>query len=188
MTETFGSLSGGIQEPRRLDGFIVSRTRSGRTLITPKPPFDPRLKFNGMKNSLQEEVRHAVTYAEFAWNQPLYQSKAVGTLQTAYNLAVEDYLGKPEVVEIDIRGWHHGKAGQTILVKARDNFLVLSVRLMVWNGYSLLEEGEAEQSTLDGHVWEYITKTPVARQPGICLEAFAYDLPGNVGKHAIQLC
>lgn len=186
MTEAFRSHSGGIQRPRRLEEFIVSKTRSGRKIVARKPSFDPRVKYSGKKNSMQEEVRHAVTYAEFAWEQPLYQSKAVGTSNTAYNLAVADYLGKPEVLDIDIRGWDH-QVSQGILIRARDNFMILSVRLVIRNVDEILEEGEAEQSPLDGLIWKYTTQTPVMRQPGIVLEAFAYDLPGNIGKYSIEL-
>jgi hypothetical protein len=186
MTESFRPYSGGIRQPRRIDGFVVSKTHSGRTIIAQKPSFDPRVKFSGRKNSMQEDVRHAVTYAEFAHEQPLYQCKAVGTLNTAYNLAVADFLGKPEVLDIDIRGWN-SKAGQTILIKAMDNFLVLRVRLVIWDGETIYEEGEAEQSQLDDLVWKYTTQTPVVRQPGMYLDAFAYDLPGNVGRYSLEL-
>lgn len=186
MTETFEAYSGGVSEPRRMEGLLVSKTSSGRTLITRKPSFDPRLKFSGKKNSMQEEIRHAVTYAEFAADQPIYQCKAIGTSGSAYNLAVSDYLGKPEILDIDIRGWSR-KIGQTILIRATDNFMVLSVRLVIRNGETILEEGDAEQSPLDDLLWKYTTRSNVIRRPGICLEAFAYDLPGNAGKYSIEL-
>jgi len=128
-----------------------------------------------------------VTYAEFACEQPLYQCKAVGTLNTAYNLAVADYLGKPEILDVDIRSWDHNRADHSILIKATDNFMVMSVRLVIRNGEEVWEEGEAEQSTPDGLIWKYTLQTPVTKKPGIVLEAFAYDLPGNVGKYSIEL-
>ena len=59
---------------------------------------------------MQDEIRQAVTYAEFACDQAIYRSRAVGTANTAYNLAVADALAKPQVLDIDIHGWT-GEAG-----------------------------------------------------------------------------
>jgi hypothetical protein len=164
--------------------YFIYRTRSGKNLIARKPAMD--LNQNAQKKSMQEEVRRAVTYAEFACEEPIYQCKAVGTPNSAYNLAVADALGKPQILDIDLHGWSR-KPGQTLLVKARDNFLVLSVHLVIRKGETIIEEGDAEQSELDGLVWRYVLQTAVERKPGLTLEAYAYDLPGNVGKYSIEL-
>ncbi len=178
MTENFGTI------PGRAERYFVYQTRSGKKLIARKPGLHPARDIQ--KESMQEEVRRAVTYAEFACEQPIYQCKSVGSSNTAYNLAVADALVKPEILDIDIHGWTR-KVGQTILVTARDNFLVLSVRLVIRKGNSILEEGEAEQSELDGLIWRYTLQTAVERKPGIFLDAYAYDLPGNAAKYSIEL-
>ncbi len=178
MTENFGTI------PNRAEKYFVYRTRSGRNLIAQKPGLD--LGCSGQKRSMQEEVRRAVTYAEFACEEPIYQCKAVGTPNSAFNLAVADALGRPQVLDIDIHGWNR-KAGQTILVKARDNFLVLSVHLVIRRGESIIEQGDAEQSELDGLIWRYTLQTPVERKPGLTIEAVACDLPGNEEKYTIEL-
>ena len=178
MTENFGTISG------RAERYFVYRTRSGKNLIARKPTME--LNHNGQKKSMQEEVRQAVTYAEFACEEPIYQCKAVGTPNSAFNLAVADALGKPQVLDIDLHGWSR-KPGQTILIEARDNFLVLSVHLVIRLGETILEEGDAEQSELDSLIWRYTLQTNVERKPGLTLEAYAYDLPGNVGKYSIEL-
>ena len=129
---------------------------------------------------MQEEVRQAVTYAEFASDQPIYQCRAVGSLNSAYNLAVADFMGKPQVKALDIHS-------RNVLIQAEDNFLVLSVRLVVREGETILEEGEAEQSELDSLIWRYKLQAPLERRPGLSVDAYAYDLPGNVGKYSIEL-
>ena len=184
MNESFGTFPGGVRQPNPTEQFFVYRTQSGKNLIARKPVMDPNR--DSHKQSMQEEVRRAVTYAEFACDQPIYQCKAVGATNTAYNLAVADALGKPQILGVDIRGWTR-KAGQTILVKASDNFLVLSVRLVIRKGETILDQGEAEQSETDGLTWKYIFQTPLERKPGLILEARAYDLPGNEGKYSIEL-
>jgi hypothetical protein len=184
MNENFGTSPGGIKQPSQSECFIIYKTRSGKNLVTRKPVSEPER--SGQKISMQEEVRQAVNYAEFAWDQPIYQCKAVGTSNSAFNLAVADALGKPQILDIDIHGWTR-KIGQTILIEARDNFMVLSVRLVIREGETILEEGEAEQSELDSLVWGYSLQTTVERKPGMTLDAYAYDLPGNVGKFSIEL-
>ena len=182
MTEDFPALPNHLRSPRRTDRYLIHKTQSGRNLLARTPVI------NGISSSLsmQDEIRQAVTYAEFACDQALYRSRAVGTSNTAYNLAVADYLGKPQVLDIDIQGWT-GETGQTILVKATDNFLVLSVFLVIREGNNSLEEGEAEQSPSDSLLWKYTTQTPVQRKTGISLDAYAYDLPGNVGEYHLVL-
>jgi hypothetical protein len=178
MTENFETI------PGRAERNIVYKTRSGKNLIARRPIMDS--KRGNHKRTMQEEVRRAVTYAEFACEQPIYQCKAVGTTNSAYNLAVADALGKPQVLDIDIHGWNRN-GGRTLLVKARDNFLVLSVHVVIREGDSILEEADAEQSELDGLIWKYPLQTPLERRPGLTVDAYAYDLPGNVGKHSIEL-
>ncbi len=178
MTENFGTL------PGRASNYFVYQTRSGKNLITREPMIDISRRKRGL--SLQEDVRRAVTYAEFACDQPIYQVKAVGTSNSAYNLAVADALGKPQVMDIDIHGWTR-KIGQNILISAKDNFLVLRVHLVIRKGEQIIEEGDAEQSELDGLIWRYALQTAVERKPGLHLDAYAYDLPGNMGKYSIEL-
>jgi hypothetical protein len=184
MNESFGKFPEGVRRPHPAERFVIYKTRSGKNLFARKPVFDPDC-FGGAK-STQDEVRRAVTYAEFACNQPIYQCKAVGTLNSAYNLAVVDFLGKPQVLDIDIQGWSR-KVGPTILITATDNFLILNVHLVIRKGETILEEGDAEQSELDGLIWRYRIQTAGERRPGLTLDAYAYDLPGNVGKYSIEL-
>jgi hypothetical protein len=184
MNENFGTFPGGVKRPHPAARSFIYKTRSGKNVIARKPVMDT--SHGGPKKSVQEEVRQAVTYAEFACDQALYQSRAVGSSNTAYNLAVADALGKPQVLHIDINSLT-GKAEQAILIKAKDNFMVLSVRLVIREGDNILEEGEAEQLQSDGLIWKYTLKTPVERKTGLSLDAYAFDLPGNVGKYSIEV-
>jgi hypothetical protein len=58
---------------------------------------------------------------------------------------------------------------------------------VIREGETILEEGDAEQSELDGLIWRYALQTAVERKPGIFLDAYACDLPGNVAKYSIEL-
>ena len=186
MNEAYNPHPGGIRRPRYVENSVTCKTRSGQTLFTRGPIPDPRPEFNGTQKSMRRILRRAVTYAEFACNQAVYQCKAVGTGNTPYHLAVADYLEKPKVLDIDLRDWTEGSR-QKIRIRATDDFIVLSVRLAIREGDCILEEGEAVQSETDRLLWTYTTRTSLARKPGICLDASAYDLPGNVGSYSIEL-
>jgi hypothetical protein len=169
------------------DQFVIRQTRSGRTIIANKPRFDENRVFTEPQKAQQEAFRQATSYAKFAKNQPLYVNKAKGTNITAYNLAVADWFGQPEVLDIDVNGWT-GQIGETIRVKAQDNLQVTKVRMAISDGNgTVYEEGEAVQSELDGLVWTYTTTTVVPMTPAPRLDASAQDLPGNVGAKAVQM-
>ena len=186
MSETIGANPGEFRKPFQPGKFVLYKTQSGRTLFARKPAFSSERDANGSLGSLRETVRQAVTYAEFASDQAIYQSRSVGSLISAYNLAVADYLGKPQIMDIEIRGWTGGM-GQAIRILAKDNFMVLRVHLVIRDSQFVWEAGEAEQSESNKLVWTYTTRTPVEREPGLRLEAYAYDLPGNIGEYRLEL-
>ena len=137
----------------------------------------------------QERFLEATNYATFARNQPLYMNKSVGTPLSPYNWAVADYFGIPEVLEVDLTQ-RARNAGPTILIKATDNIMVLSVRVVIWDGTdgeNALEEGEAVQSETDGLLWTYTVHSPLHSKTGTRLDVFAMDLPGNVGGYSLEL-
>lgn len=186
MNEIIGANPGEDRKPFQPGKFVLYKTQSGRTLFARKPTFGSERDANGSSGSLRETVRKAVTYAEFASCQAIYQSRAVGSSLSAYHLAVADYLGKPQIVDIEIRGWTGG-IGQNIRLLAKDNFMVLRVHLVIRDSRFVWESGEAEQSESNKLLWTYITRTPLEREQGLWLEACAYDLPGNTGECRLEL-
>ena len=167
------------------DQFVIRKTRSGKTIIANKPEFDEAREFTETQKQHQEAFRQATNYAKFAKTQPVYVQLAQGKGATPYNIAVADWFGAPEVLEIDASGWT-GQAGQTIRVKAIDNVMVASVRVKIDDAHgTTFEEGEAVRSALDGLWWEYTTTTPVPLQPAPRVIATAHDLPGNSNGMAL---
>lgn len=176
----------GQSNMQRNSTLIASKTHSGRTLLARKPVPDLDHRPPAFSKSGQDLLRLAATYAEFSQDQAIYQYDAVGSGQNPFQHAMADYLGRPQILGIGISQWT-GKAGQTILIGARDNYVVLSVRLLICNSHTILEAGEAVQSEKDAVLWRYTTTTPIARRPGIRFEAFAYDLPGNAGGLSLKI-
>ena len=83
--------------------------------------------------------------------------KAKETGSISYNLAIADWFGAPKILEINMDGWT-GQMGQTIRMKARDNFMVACVAVVIRDTEGcVLEAREAIQSKVDGSWWHYTT-------------------------------
>lgn len=168
------------------DQFVIRRTRSGKTIIANKPKFDENREFTESQMAQQEAFRQATCYGKVAKTQPLYIEKAKATNSTSYNMAVADWFGKPQVLELNASGWT-GQAGQTVRIKAQDDTQVTRVNVVIHNNGTILEQGEAVRSESDGLLWTYVTTSQVTAAPGLLLDANAYDLPGNFGSSSVSL-
>ena len=159
------------------DQFVIRKTRSGKTIIANKPMFDENRKFTDTQKAHQEAFRQATQYAVAAKDNPVYMNLAKEANATAYNLAVADWFGKPQVLEIDTTGWS-GQPGQTIRVKAMDDTQVTKVIVVIKDGSgAILLQDYADQ--LDAAWWNFTTTTAVSNPSAVTISATAYDLPGN---------
>ena len=111
---------------------------------------------------------------------------AKGSGSTAYNIAISDWFGAPQVLEINVDNWT-GEIGQTIRVKARDNVKVAGVAVVIRDANEkILEMGAAVQSEEGSVWWTYTTQALVTMTPFPAVEAIAQDLPGNTDSFIIS--
>jgi ABC-type uncharacterized transport system YnjBCD substrate-binding protein len=168
------------------DQFVIRTTRSGKTIIANKPRFDDQREFTEKQKTHQDAFREATTYAKFAKTQPLYIEMAKRSGSTAYNIAISDWFGAPQVLEINVDNWT-GEMGQTIRVKARDNVKVARVAVVIRDANEkILEMGAAVQSEEGTVWWTYTTQALVPMTPFPTVEAIAQDLPGNTDSFIIN--
>ena len=161
------------------DQFVIRRTRSGKTIIANKPHFAEDRVFSPAQKTHQESFREASSYARLAKTQDVYIRKAKETGSIAYNLAISDWFGRPQVLEIDVKAWT-GTAGQSIRVKARDNFRVARVVVVIRDGEGqALVPSEAAPTAEGSPWWIYATQSQVTMTPTPTVEATAENLPGN---------
>ena len=158
---------------------VVHQTGSGKTIVASKPLFNETLIDTEKLTMHQAAVRDAAIYASFAEHEDAYIRLAQALGSTAYALAVADWYATPRVLAIDVDRWT-GYAGETIRVKARDNVMVASVRLIVRDTEGhMLEMGDAAPSQAGSPWWNYTTRSTVALTPFPSVQAIAFDLPGN---------
>jgi hypothetical protein len=157
---------------------FVYRTRNGKTFLVRKPQRSRKRPSEKQQNA-RDRFRLAALYAKQAMNDPVlkafYASK-VTYGKGAYNMAFDDYLDAPRIVDIST-GRYSGSIGDRIVVTAIDAFKVKAVRVKITRADgSVVEQGEAVQGSLQ---WEYTCTVANPSFSGNIVTVTAYDLPGN---------
>jgi hypothetical protein len=168
------------------DRSVYCKTRSGKTILAGKALFDDNWKYMEIQKSHPAAIREAITYADFAKTQEAYLNRELATGVSAYYTAIIDWFSAPKVLEMNVDRWT-GKPGQTIRVKARDNVGVVSVSVVIQDAEgNVLEMGDAVQAKPGSLWWNYTTRSLVTMTPFPCVEATAWDLPGNCDSFTIS--
>ncbi len=162
------------------------KTCSGKIIVVGKSILDERRKSTKIKQTPQDALRKATTYANFARRQEVYVNKARDKKVPPYSIAIIDWFGTPKVLVVSVDAWT-GKPGQTIRVKAKDNIRVVRVTVEIRDAEgNVLETGEAMPSKTGNTWWKYTTKTSIPMSPFPRVEATAWDLAGN--QNTFILC
>jgi hypothetical protein len=158
---------------------VFRKSRGDRTIVSVRPVNSATREYSESELEHQEAFKQATQYAKVAKDQPLYVERAKGTEATAYNLAVADWFGHPEILEINASGWT-GQIGQTIRIKAQDDTRVTTVHVAIRDADdNVLEQGQAVLSNTDGLWWIYTASSLVSPDSDPSILATAKDLPGN---------
>ena len=160
---------------------IVIRQRGGETIITQAPGKRTGEPTEAQKKH-QEQFQQAIIYGKAAIadeaTKEEYQEKAEG-MKTAFNVAVADFLHAPQIDEIDVTNYA-GNKGDTIRVRATDDFKVVQVHIEIYNSDgSLVEEGDAVQQE-NGLDWIYTCTVDNTDTSGDKIVVKASDKPGNI--------
>jgi hypothetical protein len=154
---------------RQIAGETEACRRPGKRT---KPPTPGQL-------SQQDRFLIATYYGKTVMADPVkkavYQEKAAGR-KSAYNLALSDAIKAPVIHYINTDNYHR-LAGDTLLIRAVDDFKVTLVTVSFYSlGGSLIEQGNAVAQP-GGVDWSY---TIVNAMPAsVKISAAAFDLPGN---------
>jgi hypothetical protein len=163
---------------------LVFREWEGKTVVAKTPrkrkggPTPPQAE-------TQEKFLVASRYARAVIRNPdKGLAEAYATVlrprQNVYSRALEDFLSPPVVKSIDARNYK-GIVGDKIVVRAMDDFRVVSIRveIVAANG-TLLEEAKAVEDT-NGLDWIYTATQVNSLLAGSKIRAIATDVPGNKG-------
>jgi hypothetical protein len=166
---------------------FVYRKRGNNTHIARMPSINKDAVATTKQIETRDRFASAVLYAQGAIASADLKreyEKMAPSGSTAYNMAFRDYLKAPVVKKINTSNYN-GTPGSTIVVHAKDDFRVASVKVSIFDtGGVLLEEGNALLDPVKRGQWVY---TVTQANTGAVISAKATDLPGNEGELEITL-
>jgi hypothetical protein len=168
-------------------GGLIFRVWGENTVVSKAPDYSKIPRSEAQKaNSRRFKV--ATAYGHRVLNDPVayaFYDKKRRRSQTVWNVAIADYMRRPEIAEIDV--WNYkGKAGNTIRVKAIDNYIVASVIVTIINALGFeVESGMAVQMP-GSEVWVYkaLEQNPEWRGGRVVVRVT--DSPGNVESAEVR--
>lgn len=169
---------------------LVYRTRGDKTIITKMPEQKPGRKATSKQSEKRDQLIYASLYAQGVMVsdklRKKYEKKATDTL-TWHNLACRDFLIAPVVKKVDIKDYT-GEPGSRIVIKATDDFRVITVKVKILNADgALVEEGEAFMDPLNRKHWIYTARQSNNALMGTKVMATAFDIPNNKGTMEVEL-
>jgi hypothetical protein len=169
---------------------FVYRKHGNDTTITRMPVFRKDAEPTETQQQMRELFSEAAEYAKGVLSSPdlkkEYEKKAPPG-KTAYNMALKDYLTAPVVKKVDALNYK-GTPGSTIVIKAKDDFRVVEVKLSIHSAAGVLvEEGNALLNPVKRNLWTYTATQNNATPAGCVITATAVDLPGNTGSQEVTL-
>ena len=164
-------------------GGLVFKKYGDETIIaqSPGPRTTPP---TAGQQAQRERFKLAAVYGHTALADPvtgaIYRDRAKAKGQPVFSVAVADFFHPPVVDAIDLSAYT-GKTGETIKIRASDDFEVVGVevRILDVNG-TALEQGPATRSGSDGQ-WLYPTTTNLPDGQQVSIEVTATDRPGHKG-------
>jgi hypothetical protein len=166
----------------KIGNLVFRRRKTDGKVFVAVPPSPHRTAPTGEKKRMNDKFKRAVLYGKSVIANPatkaLYAQSISGG-QTAFNLAVADFLNAPVIEEIDVSSYT-GKAGSVIRIKATDNFKVASVLVKIADADGTqIEVGEAVMDKGDELYWHYIAAEDNNRVVGSRVIVTASDMPRN---------
>ena len=161
---------------------VVHRRWGDQHVIVQKRPDFSNVKWSKAQKANRRRFSDAMAYARKAIADP--EMRAWYTMrakpgQTACNVAVADFMLRPEITKTDISEYH-GSKGDPIRVKARDRYAIASVLVFVYNSLGLeVESGLATRGLSDSY-WYYRAQEDNPLWQGGRILFKVSDTPGNV--------
>jgi hypothetical protein len=169
---------------------LVFREWAGKTIVSKYPRSrgkkpTPAQAHTHERFMLASRYAKAVMYGQDQGIRDAYMA-ALKPRQNLYCRATQDFLFQPVVKIIDA-GHYNGATGDSITVRAIDDFRVTGVQVEIHTSDGiLLEKGNAVQQ-LNGIDWTYTATQENHLIRSSKIRAIATDVPGNEGSLELML-
>jgi hypothetical protein len=163
-----------------LGDVVVYRQVRGGVIMANKPKKTETLTEN--QKPVRDKFKKAVYYAKRqmldAVSKAEYATKISDKLNSAYIVAMKDFLNAPTVDQLDLSGYN-GQAGDKILIQATDDFRVESVAITILSAADAVIESGAAVENANGE-WEYTATVANVNVATSKYQIQAKDKPGNI--------
>lgn len=163
----------------KVGDLLVFRQRNGETIVASKP--DRHAPMSEAQLNQIQHFQEAVLYSKGVLSDPAMKeayAKAAKKGQSAYVVALADFLKAPHIDEIDVTGYT-GQPGSSIRVRAVDNFKVSGVGVRIENSDGkLIENGNAVCGE-NGLDWIFTASASNDLVAGDKIIITVTDLPGH---------
>ena len=184
---SFSGVLGESSTLRNVRGKLVVKNRPRRQLGRPTALAKDPSKKEEAKARFLEASQYGLQQISLPESRALYAKRVTAKKRSAFLVAMSDYLVEPKVHFIDTVDYH-GAIGDTITVKATDDFMVTKVKIVIKDAAGeLIEEGNAGPDELKINLWVYQATAASPKLTGTKIQAVAYDRPGNVGVAEVVL-
>jgi hypothetical protein len=170
------------------DTIVIRKVRGHYHMVNPgRRPRKPTPGQADRREKFREASQYASRQISRAEVNALYAQGITSNKHTTYLVALSDYLNAPTVKQIETQGYR-GAIGDTIHVKATDDFMVTKVMVTITDAAGvLIEEGVAAQDVQTADGWEYKATVSNRQLPGTTIRTVAYDRPGNKASAEVVL-
>ncbi len=160
--------------------FVVREWR-GRQVMSNRPK--KRKSISEKQKASNENFKKAAQYANLAMTDPVvaadYKKGINFKTHSAKQAALRDYLVAPTIDYIKVNEYK-GVQGDTITIKAIDDFRVVKVTVEIIDGNGeVLEQGDAVRYVRKKYIWKYRTSLMNNCINGTEIKVAAFDRPGN---------
>jgi hypothetical protein len=166
-------------------GDLVFRKYGERTTISRKPDFSDRQPTEAQLHHW-DRFRQAIVYGKTALadeeTEALYEDRAKKKGVPVFSVTTADFFNAPSVDEVDVSAYA-GRAGDTIIIQAHDDFEVagVSVDITDANG-QVFESGDASETPAKSGRWQYTATADVPIGTAVRIAVTAKDRPGHKGE------
>jgi hypothetical protein len=169
--------------------FICRQGRDGRLVMSNRPKRPENLTVHQL--AVKSKFLQAVTYAKGQMLIPdakaEYETGMSYKLNSAYGVAVADYLKGPQIHGVDSTEYR-GQVGEKLVISATDNFKVTNVQVEIRSATNeLIEEGNANVNLENPMLWVYVSKTANNDLTGSKVIVKAKDKPNNITTKEFML-
>jgi hypothetical protein len=169
-------------------GNAVLRWRGGKSILSKMPDCSRVVKTKAQKDNMKRFAA-ATIYGKKVLSDPRLREKykkKKKMYQSIWNAAISDFMLKPKVDAIDVKGYK-GLPGNEISISARNRYKFEAVIVTILNILGLvIESGPAvARPSSDNMEWDYVVKEINPSYRGSKVVVRVVDLVGNVVQEAV---